>query len=179
MEQNNLINPLNNLYIFYDCNKYPLSKEYSKFLLSTSYLMSITVVISYLMHDWYTLFFLSMLLFTSINYWRNAAYGIRRYIDITVVMITSCYFVIESIKRQPITNLVIICFYLICIVVFYIFEHIFFYLQNPKWIVMHMTMHIYFIVMVLYYYSHIYLINDEERYKWLNFTTLLFDCLPN
>jgi len=120
-----------------------------------------------------------MLLFTSINYWRNAAYGIRRYIDITVVMITSCYFVIESIKRQPITNLVIICFYLICIVVFYIFEHIFFYLQNPKWIVMHMTMHIYFIVMVLYYYSHIYLINDEERYKWLNFTTLLFDCLPN
>ncbi len=169
----------NQLCIYQDCNIYPLSKEYSKFLLSTSYLLSITVIISYLMEDWYTLFFLSMLLFTSINYWRDAAYGIRRYVDITVVMITSVYFVIESIKRQPVTNLIIIMFYLICIMVFYLFEQIFYYFTNPKWILMHMTMHIYFIAMVIYYYSHIYLINHEDRYKWLHFVTLIFDCLPN
>ncbi len=169
----------NQICIYKDCNVYPLSKEYSKFLLSTSALLSITVVISYLMQDWYTMFFLSMLLFTSINYWRDAAYGIRRYIDITVVMITSAYFIIESIKKQPVTNFVIICFYFICISTFYIFEQILYYFTSPKWIVMHMSMHIYFIAMVIYYYSHIYLINDEERYKWLHFITLMFDCLPS
>ncbi len=157
---------------------FPLCKDYSKFLLSSSWLMSLTILISYLMEDWNTLFFELMLLFTSVNYWRDATYGFRRNIDMFVVIITSCYFIIESVKRQPATNLVIICFYFICSVAFYLTEKLLYYFKNPKWIVLHMSMHIYFIAMVIYYYSHIYMINYEERYKWMNFITLLFDCLP-
>ncbi len=157
---------------------YTVPQEQSKFLLSSSYLLSIPLLIAYLMEDWYTLFFVTMLLFTSINYWRDVRAGFRRNLDITVVIITSCYFLIESIKKQPFDHLVIICFYFICATVFYLIEKLLYLFKSNKWIILHMSMHIYFIAIVIYYYSHIYMINYEDRYKWLNFVTLLFDLFP-
>jgi hypothetical protein len=122
-----------------------MSYSYSKFLLYSSCSIGISAVIAYIMNDLYITVYLLLLFLTSINHWRKPEYGLRRNIDLTVVFIGVLYALLNIFLLKDEFHRVGLLIIFFCAIVFYILEHILSYLDSPKWIVIHMALHIYFV----------------------------------
>ena len=68
----------------------PLPYEYSKFLFYSSFSMLIATIISCIMNDIYITAYFLVIFITSINYWRQPEYGLRRDIDLFMVKFGIC-----------------------------------------------------------------------------------------
>jgi hypothetical protein len=123
----------------------PMCYSYSKFLLYSSCTIGISAVIAYIMNDLYVTVYLLLLFLTSINYWRKPEYGLRRNIDLTAVSIGGVYALLNIFLLKDEFHRVGLLIILFCTIVFFILEHILSYFDSPKWIVIHMALHIYFV----------------------------------
>jgi hypothetical protein len=122
---------------------FPMCYSYSKFLLYSSFLLGISAFIAYIMNDIYITSYLLILFLSSINYWRKAEYGLRRNIDLTVVSIGALYTLLKLFLLKSEFHRVGLLIITLCTMLFFISEHILFYLDSPKWIIFHMALHIY------------------------------------
>jgi hypothetical protein len=121
----------------------PMSYNYSKFLFYSSFSMLISTLIAIYMNDIYITIYFFLLFLSSINYWRKPEYGFRRNIDLLIVNIgiISLLSQICLLKNEFCRHIYMSLAF--CSVLFYIIEHILVYMNNVKWIVFHMAIHIY------------------------------------
>ena len=121
----------------------PMSYNYSKFLFYSSFSMLISALIAIYMNDIYITIYFFLLFLSSINYWRKPEYGFRRNIDLLVVNmgIFGLLYQICLLKNEFCRHVYMSL--ALCSIIYYIIEHIFSYFKNPKWIIFHMTIHIY------------------------------------
>lgn len=124
-------------------HKFPMDYQYSTFLFYSSFSMGISAFIAHIMNDLYITVYLILLFLTSINLWRQPEYGIRRNIDVTMVSIGWGYSLLKLFLLNEEFNQAIILSLGICIIFFYAFEHLLYYVDSPKWIVFHMALHMY------------------------------------
>jgi hypothetical protein len=68
-------------------NRLVLAPKYSKWLWRSSWVHFVTVICAYVMGAYDLSVLASMVLVTSLNYWRNPDYGYRRYVDIVCVQV--------------------------------------------------------------------------------------------
>jgi hypothetical protein len=129
---------------------FPLDYKYSKFLFYTSFLFSISFLIAIYLSKYYAIFYWFMLFFSSINHWKNPDYDYKQKIDMSVVFVgilnTIGYVFIlpnEFYKKM-------FLYLFICTLCFHILSHIYSYFNSSKWIIFHMTMHIYVFIMSLF-----------------------------
>jgi hypothetical protein len=123
--------------------KIPMEYEYSKFLFYSSFSMGISAFIAYIMNDLYITVYFFLLFLTSINHWRQPEYGLRRNIDITVVGIGFFYALLKIFLLKDEFHRVGLIIIGICSVFMYTFEYVLEYFDSPKWIIFHMTLHLY------------------------------------
>uniref|UniRef100_A0A6C0EUM8 Uncharacterized protein n=1 Tax=viral metagenome TaxID=1070528 RepID=A0A6C0EUM8_9ZZZZ len=128
----------------------PLDYKYSKFLFYTSFLFEISFLFAIYLSNYYAIFYWFMLFFSSTNHWKNADYGIKRKFDLLIVFIgflnTIGYMFIlpnEFYKKMCL-------FVFLCIIFFDIAERLCCYFNSTKWIIFHMTIHIYVFIMSLF-----------------------------
>lgn len=82
-------------------NKLVLDKPYSNIIYRVSYISSLISIYGFFQkkYDVSALVFCSFL--SSINYWRNPYFGLRRNIDISTIMITMIYNVLRVATSNP------------------------------------------------------------------------------
>ena len=131
-------------------HKLPMCYEYSKYLLYSSCFIGISAIIAYIMNNLYAFVYLILLLLTSINYWRKPEYGLRRNIDLAAVSIGALYASSNLFLLKDEFHRVGLLIIIICTFTLFILEHILEYLDSPKWIVIHMILHIYFVCGTLF-----------------------------
>jgi hypothetical protein len=126
----------------------PLS--YSKFLFYSSFSMLISAIISIMVNDLYVSIYLLLLFLTSINYWRRPEYGLRRNIDMFVVKfgIFTVFYQVCLLKNELCRFIFLSIAF--CSTIFYIIEHILSYYNSLKWVIFHMTIHLYMSLAVLF-----------------------------
>jgi hypothetical protein len=126
----------------------PLS--YSKFLFYSSFSMLLSAIISIIVNDLYVTIYFFLLFLTSINYWRRPEYGLRRNIDLFVV---KCGIIIVFYQFCLLKNEFCRFVFLslsFCSTIFFIIEHILVYFNSLKWIIFHMTIHLYMSLSALF-----------------------------
>lgn len=123
---------------------YPLPYKYSKYLVYSSCLMSLTALVALYYDDDITSIYYFLIFLTSINFWRKPEYGLRHKIDKCMVYLLCIYglyniylLLNNDFYREMLT------YSGICIIVFFILEHILCYFKSTKWIIFHMALHIY------------------------------------
>ena len=89
-----IIHKKKNIYILMD---YPLPNKISDYLLCTSILIGLTALITFYNKDYITSILVFSLFLTSINFWRNPQYGIRRTIDMTLCKIICLFFLVSCL----------------------------------------------------------------------------------
>ena len=77
-----------------------LPKKYSRVLVGTSSTTILTVLKAAEARFWGCTFISALLLFTSINYWRDARYGFRRDLDMAIAVLTLLWFTITAFRLQ-------------------------------------------------------------------------------
>jgi hypothetical protein len=120
----------------------PCKTEHTEYLYHTSYLIGASSLISYGYQDYATFMYMFCLFLTSINYWNNPSYGIGRNVDLFLAKFINVYFYgttllyCDEYSHEMFMNILYHVSFL------YFLEHLFIYYQNPKWIVLHMMIHI-------------------------------------
>lgn len=126
-----------------DGYKFPMTYEYSKFLFYSSFSMGVSAFIAYIMNDIFITSYLILLFLTSINHWRQPEYGLRRNIDLTVVSIGVMYSLSQIFLLKDEFHRVCLLILGLCGTLMFALEYILVYFDSPKWIVFHMTLHMY------------------------------------
>jgi len=125
-------------------------KIYGKYLFCSSFCMLFSIIICYIKNNFYNGLYYSILFLTSINFWRNPIYGIRCTIDKTFVFLGIPFTLsqLHLIKNEfYIYSLLSMC---ICLIVFYCIELILIHFNSNKWIIFHMSLHLYGALLVLF-----------------------------
>jgi hypothetical protein len=130
--------------------EYLNEKQYSKFLFYSSFSMGLAMIISYIMNDLYVSLYFLFLFLSSINHWRRPEYGIRRNIDLLIVYIGCAFTILRVCVLKNEFNRYIVLSMLFCIVIFYFFEYILIYFNSNKWVLLHMTIHLYSSLLILF-----------------------------
>jgi hypothetical protein len=130
--------------------EYLNEKQYSKFLFYSSFSMGLAMIISYIMNDLYVSLYFLFLFLSSINHWRRPEYGIRRNIDLLIVYIGCAFTILRVCVLKNEFNRYIVLSMLFCIVIFYFLEYILVYFNSNKWVLLHMTIHLYSSLLILF-----------------------------
>jgi len=117
--------------------------RYSKLLFYSSFSMLLATFISFTMDDIYITCYFLILFLTSINHWRRPEYGMRRNIDLFVVYVGLFMLLLQMCLLKSELSRYCLFSILICCIVLYFIEHVLSYFNNKKWIILHMTIHIY------------------------------------
>ena len=126
------------------------TKEYGKFLFYSSFCMLFSIFLSYFMGEsYYTIYFI-LLFLSSINHWRKPEYGLRRNIDLFIVYAGVVYTLLRASLLSCEFNRVVILSMLFSCLVFYSVEFICVYKNSNKWVIFHMTLHLYGALMVIF-----------------------------
>jgi hypothetical protein len=128
----------------------PMSYNYSKFLFYSSFSMLISTLIAIYMNDIYITIYFLLLFLSSINYWRKPEYGIRRNIDLLIVKIGVIIVLSQICLLKNEFCRYIYASLAFCSLLFYIIEHILVYMNNVKWIIFHMSIHLYMSLSALF-----------------------------
>lgn len=75
-----------------------LPKEYSNRILYTASLCILSMIVAYSCRLYDCMFVVFLVFVSSINYWRNPVYGIRRNMDIGIVIFSLVYLVTRSFR---------------------------------------------------------------------------------
>ena len=131
---------------------YPIAIEIREYFLCYSLLILITSLVMFYNKDYTIAFFLFILFITSINFWRNPMYDIRRTMDMTMCKIIAIFFFINSFTVDEFNRLLTYCVLLVFII-FNTIEFILWYFDNYQWVIFHLAMHIYmaYFPLLLYY----------------------------
>ena len=130
-----------------DACHFPIPYAYSKYLFYSSFSIGLSSVVSIYYRDYVSFLFLFMLFLTSINYWYNPDYGLRRDIDMYLCKVINIYFYVTTLSIYDEYCNVIFVNGFYHILFLYFMEHIFYRLKNNKWIVFHMSIHLYLAVL--------------------------------
>ena len=131
--------------------KYLLPIEIGEYFLFTTTFIFITGVILFYNRDYITSFFIFSLVFTSINFWRNPQYDLRRTVDMTMCKILALYFLINSINFHEFNRVLYECILLV-IIIFTIIENSLWTINSNKWVIFHLAIHIYTAYFTLFIY---------------------------
>jgi len=126
-----------------DACSLPLSYTYSKYLYYSSFLLGFSSCISFYFQDYYTFLFMFVLFLSSIQFWRKPDYGLQRDIDMFLCKCIAVYFYMNTLCFYDEFCRTIYIYVFICLFLFLIIEWILFSLKHKKWIIFHMTIHIY------------------------------------
>jgi hypothetical protein len=126
------------------------TKEYGIFLFYSSFCMLFSIWLSYYMNDYYFTFYFILLFLSSINHWRKPEYGLRRNIDLFIVYSGVVYTLLRVCLLSCEFNRVVILSMLFSCLVFYIIEFICVYYNSNKWVIYHMTLHLYASLLVVF-----------------------------
>jgi hypothetical protein len=126
------------------------TKEYGIFLFYSSFCMLFSIWLSYYMNDYYFTFYFILLFLSSINHWRKPEYGLRRNIDLFIVYSGVVYTLLRVCLLSCEFNRVVILSMLFSCLVFYIIEFICVYYNSNKWVIYHMTLHLYGALMIIF-----------------------------
>ena len=130
---------------------YPLPYKYSKYLFLSSFLMSLTALIAIYFNEGIVSLYYFLLFLTSINFWRKPQYGLRHKIDKLLVYAGVIYVLIYIyiLLNKEFYRIMFINLFL-CILMFNMIEYLLCYFQSTKWIVFHMSIHLYASIMGLF-----------------------------
>jgi hypothetical protein len=124
--------------------------EYRKFLFCSSFFMLFSSIVSYIKNDKYKFIYYTILFITSINFWRDPIYGLRRNMDLCIVYfgipftLTQLYLLKNDFYMYCILSMCLCC------LVFYIMEFICVKCSSNKWVIFHMTLHLYASLLVIF-----------------------------
>ena len=121
---------------------FPMPESYSRPLFYTSFSRAPSAMVSIYFQDYTNAFMMFLLFLTSIQFWYRPDYGYRRDIDMIMCKMLACYYYLTILyDREEFYSMVYICGFS-QILSLYIGEIILCYLYSPKWIILHMAMHI-------------------------------------
>jgi hypothetical protein len=126
------------------------TKKYSIFLFYSSFSMGLAMIISYIMNDLYISLYFLFLFLSSINHWRRYEYGLRRNIDLLIVNMGGAFTILKVCLLKNEINRYIVLSILFCMLIFYILEYVLVYFNSNKWVLLHMTIHLYTCLLVLF-----------------------------
>jgi hypothetical protein len=131
--------------------EYPLQYKYSKYLVYSSFTMSISSLFALYFDEWLTSIYYFILFLTSINFWRKPEYGLRHKIDKILVYIGVVYIFFNQylLLNKEFYRVALLDMF-ICILLFFMIEHILCYFHSTKWIIFHMAIHIYVSMMGIF-----------------------------
>jgi hypothetical protein len=129
---------------------YPIPYKYSKYLFYSSFLMLLSFIFALYFNEGYVSIYFFLLFLTSINFWRKPEYGLRRNLDKMLVYFGVIYTLFYIYLLSGSFYKIMFLNMFICVLVFHITEYILCYFNSTKWIIFHMTMHLYVSSMVLF-----------------------------
>ena len=124
--------------------------EYKKYLFCSSFCMLFASIISYIKNDSYKGIYYIILFLTSINFWRDPIYGIRRNMDLFIVYFGVPFTLTQLYLLQNDFYMYCILSMCLCCLVFYIMEFICVKYLSNKWVIFHMTLHLYASLLVVF-----------------------------
>ena len=130
---------------------YNCPRQISEYLLCSSLLIGITSAVSFYNKDYITFIFIFTLFITSINFWRNPQYSIRRTVDMTMCKLLGLYFFISSISFHEFNRVLYECIVLVFIM-YNIIENVLWLFNNNQWVIFHMAIHIYTFYFTIFIY---------------------------
>ena len=130
---------------------YPLPNKISDYLLCTSILIGLTALITFYNKDYITSILVFSLFLTSINFWRNPQYGIRRTIDMTLCKIICLFFLVSCLYFHEFNRVLYECIVL-TLIFFSIIENLLWFFNSHKWVVFHLAIHIYMSYFTIFIY---------------------------
>jgi len=131
--------------------RYPLPYKYSKYLVMSSFLMGLSALFALYFDEGFISIYFFLLCLTSINFWRKPQYGIRHKIDKMLVYTGVIYFLFYTyiLLNKEFYRIMFLNLF-ICVLSFDIIERICCYFNSTKWIIFHMTVHLYVSIMGLF-----------------------------
>jgi len=131
--------------------QYPLPYKYSKYLVVSSFLMGLSALFALYFDEGIISVYFFLLCLTSINFWRKPQYGIRHKIDKMLVYTGVIYFLFYTyiLLNKEFYRIMFLNLF-ICVLSFDMIERICCYFNSTKWIVFHMTLHLYVSIMGLF-----------------------------
>jgi hypothetical protein len=131
--------------------QYPLPYKYSKYLVMSSFLMGLSALFALYFDEGFISIYFFLLCLTSINFWRKPQYGIRHKIDKMLVYTGVIYFLFYTyiLLNKEFYRIMFLNLF-ICVLGFDIIERICCYFNSTKWIIFHMTVHLYVSIMGLF-----------------------------
>lgn len=130
---------------------YNCPHEISEYLLCSSLLIGITSVVLFYNKDYITFIFIFILFITSINFWRNPQYNIRRTVDMTMCKLTALYMFINTIHLHEFNRVLYQCIFLVFII-YNIIENLLWFFNSNQWVIFHMALHIYTFYFTIFIY---------------------------
>jgi hypothetical protein len=129
----------------------PLPYKYSKYLFCSSFLMSVTALVTLYHDEGITSLYYFLLFLTSINFWRRPEYGFRRQLD-QLLVYSGCLYVLYNVFLVLKTEFQRVTFISLfaCVLIFDIIELVLCYFESTKWIIFHMAIHLYVSLMGFY-----------------------------
>ena len=129
----------------------PLPYKYSKYLFCSSFLMSVTALVTLYHDEGITSLYYFLLFLTSINFWRIPEYGFRRQLD-QLLVYSGCLYVLYNVFLVLKTEFQRVTFISLfaCVLIFDIIELVLCYFESTKWIIFHMAIHLYVSLMGFY-----------------------------
>jgi hypothetical protein len=102
------------------------------------------------MNDLYISLYFLFLFLSSINHWRRPEYGMRRNIDLFIVYLGCAFTILKVCVLKNEFNRYIVLSMLFCMIIFYFLEYLLVYFNSNKWVLLHMTIHLYGSLLVLF-----------------------------
>ncbi len=120
----------------------PMTPPYSRPLFYSSFTFAPSSMVSFYFKDYTNGFMMFLLFLTSIQFWYRPDYGIRRNIDMSLCKVLAFYYYLTILYEKDEYYSIVFLFCLCQICTLYIGEMILVAMYNPKWIVLHMAMHL-------------------------------------
>lgn len=129
---------------------FPLPYTYSKFLFYSSFLFGLSFIFAIFLHNIYAVVYWFLLCLSSTNHWKNPDYDIKRKFDLFIVSIGICnnIYYIYNLPSEFYKKMFLYLF--ICTIFFHFMSCLLMSFHSTKWIIFHMSMHIYVAVMSLF-----------------------------
>jgi len=129
------------------CNM-PLAYEYSRYLFYSSFSIGISSLVCMYYEDSMTFAFMFLLFLSSIHFWYKPDYGLFRNLDMFLCKCLVFYFYIQLICYYEDTYRDLFTIGFMQIMTLYAIELWLYAQKNTKWIILHMSMHLYFSMII-------------------------------
>jgi len=126
----------------------PLPYEYSKYLFYSSFFIGASSFVSLYVQDTPTFLFMFIMFTSSIRFWYKPDYGWIRDIDMFLCKCMSLYFFGVTLYYYGEYYQTVYLNALYTILFLYVCELLCYAYQSKKWIIFHMTIHLYFSIWI-------------------------------